>query len=98
MASVTKLTTPKQNLQRRALPKMCNSVDEFYALYDEDGFMIGDQDRIRDYHVKIIEPRTLEHAKIIVSLYERIYQGTYPYREMLDPEYIRNSFDDPNNY
>ncbi len=97
MASVTELRTPNK-IHRKSLPKMCNSVDEFYALYDEDGFMIGDQDRHRDYHVKLIVPRTMEHAKIIVSLYERIYQGTYPYREMLDPDYVRNSFDDPNNY
>ncbi len=97
MALETKLRIQNKT-HRKSLPKMCNSVDEFYALYDEDGFIIGDQDRHRDYHVKMIEPRTLEHAKIIVSMYEQIYQGTYPYREMLDPEYIRNSFDDPNNY
>ena len=98
MASVSKLTTPKQNLQRKSLPKMCHSVDEFYALYDEDGFIIGDQDRQRDYRVKIIEPRTIEHAKIVVSIYQEIYNGTYPYLEMLDPYYIKDSFSDPNCY
>lgn len=56
------------------------------------------QDRHRDYHVKIIEPRTLEHAKIVVSIYQEIYQGTYPYLEMLDPDYLKESFSDPNCY
>jgi len=98
MASVTKITQPKQNMQRNSLPKMCNSVDEFYALYDEDGFMFGDLDRHRDYHVKIIEPRTMQHAKIVVSIYQEIYQGTYPYLEMLDPNYVKDSFSDPNCY
>ncbi len=100
MASVSKLIAPNKThrTHRKSLPKMCNSVDEFYALYDEEGFMIGDKDRHRDYRVKIIEPRTMEHAKIIVSMYEEIYQGTYPYLEMLDPDYVRKSFDDPNNY
>ncbi len=97
MALETKLRIQNKT-HRKSLPKMCNSVDEFYALYDEDGFMIGDQDRHRDYHVSIVEPRTLEHAKIIVSMYEQIYQGTYPYREMLDPDYVRNLFNDPNYY
>ena len=98
MASVTKLKAPKQNLQRRTHPKMCNSIDEFYAIYDEDGFMIGDQDRHRDYHVKMIVPKTLEDAEIIVSIYEQIYHGTYPYREMLDSSYIKKSFDNLNYF
>ena len=97
MASVAELKTPNKT-HRKSLPKMCNSVDEFYALYDEDGFIIGDKDRQRDYHVKIIEPRTLEHAKIVVSIYQEIYKGTYPYHEMLDPNYIKESFSDPNCY
>ena len=84
MASVTKIITSNKT-HRKSLPKMCNSVNEFYALYDEDGFMIGDQDRHRDYHVKIIEPTTMQHAKIVVSIYQKIYKGTYPYLEMLDP-------------
>ena len=98
MASVTNLTTPKQNVQRSSLPKMCNSVDEFYALYDEDGYVIGDQDRYRDYHVKIIAPTTIQHAQIVVSIYQKIYRGTYPYLEMLDPNYVKESFSDPNCY
>jgi hypothetical protein len=97
MASVSEIKTPNKT-HRRSQPKLYDSVDEFYAIYDEDGFMIGDQDRQRDYHVKIIDPRTMQHAKIIVSIYEEIYQGTYPYHEMLDPEYVKDSFKDPNCY
>ena len=100
MASVSKVITPNKThrTHRKSLPKICESVDEFYALYDEEGFMIGDKDRHRDYHVKMIEPSTMEHAKIIVSVYEEIYKGTYPYLEMLDPNYILKSFSDPNCY
>ena len=97
MASVAKLKKPNKS-HRKSLPKMCNSVDEFYAIYDEDGFMIGDEDRHRDYRVKMIKPATMKHAKIIVSIYEQIYQGTYPYLEMLDPNYVKESFSDPNHY
>nr|WP_147664605.1 hypothetical protein [Candidatus Prometheoarchaeum syntrophicum]QEE17721.1 hypothetical protein DSAG12_03559 [Candidatus Prometheoarchaeum syntrophicum] len=97
MASVAKLETPKKT-HGKSLPKKCKSVDEFYALYDEDGFMVGDPDRHRAYHVKIIRPTTMHHANIVVSLYKEIYQGTYPYLEMLDPTYVKESFADPKCY
>ena len=71
MASVTELKALTQNMQKRLLPKFCNSKDEFFALYDEDGFMIADRDRHREYHVEIIKPSAIEHSEIIVSMYQK---------------------------
>lgn len=96
MGSASKLSTSKQNMKKRSPPKMYNSVNEFYAQYEEDGFVINNKNRHWDYHVANIESRTT-HTKEITSMYEGIYRKFHIYSEILDSSYFQISFDDFSN-
>lgn len=92
MSKQIKLDATKQTMQRSSLqPKMSNSDDEFYALYEENGLKIGNQDIQRDYHVKIFESTRMQHPTID-STYQNIYQQTYPHNEMVDSKDNINYF------
>ncbi|WP_371804200.1 hypothetical protein [Candidatus Lokiarchaeum ossiferum] len=73
----------------------CDSIDEFLIKYSEDGKYLYGENKDEKISVMIEEPTTLEEAKSIVQIYNEIYEGTYPYKEMLDPKFIYQTFQDP---
>lgn len=79
------------------------SVDIFYRDFDfniDEGVLIDIKIRNRDLIRQKINP-TIRRAKPmdsqdIVRIYNDIYNGDYPYVEMLDIEYVENRIADPN--
>ena len=76
----------------------CNSLDDFIALCDKMGRLQGSQRKASAFNVKTVRPSTLEDARAIVNIYEKVYRGQYPYAEMLDEQWILASFSDPNYF
>ncbi|MHA1674332.1 MAG: hypothetical protein ACTSYI_11985 [Promethearchaeota archaeon] len=92
-----------QTLTKRALSKVsnkqyCDTMDEMYAIYDDNGYRIGDSKQKSPVNVVIHHPSTRAHAESIVEIYKEIYQGTYPFHEMLDPDFLVKTFTDPDYY
>jgi hypothetical protein len=73
-------------------------LDDFFALCDKMGRLQGSQRKTNAFNVKTIRPSTLEDAQAIVKIYEEVYEGHYPYAEMLDEQWIFTSFSDPNYF
>ena len=73
-------------------PLYCDSVDDFLFNYDHHGNNISDHLNQKPLPLHIETPRTKTHARTIVNIYNKIYEGTYPYKEMLDPNFVYNSF------
>ena len=91
-------TLTKRPLVKVSPKKYCDTMDEMYALYDNNGRRSGDLQKNTPLAVAIHSPSTRSHAESIVQIYEEIYEGTYPYHEMLDPDYLLRTFSDPDYY
>jgi hypothetical protein len=77
-------------------PPECEWLEDFFACYDEYGLERSDPaDRLRAVPVRIRTPVDLKDAHHIVAIYQQVYQGTYPFLEMVDPQYIFERFTDP---
>jgi hypothetical protein len=75
---------------------LCAYVDEFYQIYSSQGRPKAMGKMVKPLDAMLRTPCTFEDAIMIVKIYEEIYQGTYPFKEMLDPEWIHAKFADPN--
>ncbi|MCF2139957.1 MAG: GNAT family N-acetyltransferase [Candidatus Lokiarchaeota archaeon] len=73
-------------------------IDEIVEKYDLQGNHIELKPKKRIVPTKFARPSTYEDAKAIVKIYNAVYQGTFPYPEMLDPAFVFSSFSDPNYY
>ncbi len=70
----------------------CQNLDEFYSWYshiksNQQSNLLSNKENIA-----ISQPSTLREAYEIVGIYRAIYGNSYPYKEMLDPNYIFASF------
>jgi len=94
------LRGPSNSSERTSKPRniICNSLDELIALCDEKGRLSGSQQKKRAVNVITVRPSTLEDAESIVNIYDKVYDGLYPYAEMLDVQWIHASFSDPNYF
>ncbi|MHA1583876.1 MAG: hypothetical protein ACTSWL_01355 [Promethearchaeota archaeon] len=77
---------------------ICNSLDELVAFYDENGRYFGSQQKKREVNVRTVRPSSLEDARSIVNIYDKVYEGMYPYVEMLDEQWVHTSFSNPNYF
>ncbi len=93
LQSLTKL--PSSNV---AVKQYCDTMDEMYAIYDAHGRRRDDPKKNTSESVMIHAPSTWSHAEAIVKIYEEIYQGTYPFHEMLDPQFLFETFSNPDYY
>ncbi len=88
---IVKLTQNQNSYQS----SLCESIDDFLVQYDNDGRNLYSDKNYDKLPVLIDKPRTLEDAQSIVEIYNVIYEETYPYKEMLDPIFVYNTFQDP---
>ena len=70
-------------------------IDDFYNGTSDDLAEYSKKRDIETFQTAITRPRTPEDARAIANIYQFIYRGTYPYKEMEDQEYIYETFEDP---
>lgn len=73
-------------------------IDDFYNNWNDNVYRrsIGGSVSQKSLVMDLISPSTRAHAEMIVQIYQEIYQGTYPFPEMLDASWIFAKFTDPN--
>jgi hypothetical protein len=91
-------TLTKRSLTNVTVKQYCDTMDEMYAIYDDNGRRIDDPKKNTPGNITISAPSTKVHAHSIVAIYKEIYQGTYPFHEMLDPQFLLKTFSDPDYY
>ncbi len=78
------------------------NIDEFYSNYrlsktqKNDRYENKTKKNIFSYTIE--KPNNLNDALGIINLCEQNYQDGYPYKEMLDPQYVMKSFSDSSFY
>ncbi len=72
----------------------CEDIDVFLDLYTPEG-MPQESKTESELNVDIFKPSMRQHAKQIVNIYRLVYKGTYPFKEMLDEEYVFQTFENP---
>ena len=77
---------------------VCDSLDELIAYCDKLERLGGTQHKKREINVRTVRPSTLEDARSIVNVYDRVYDSMYPYTEMMDEQWVLASFSDPNYF
>ena len=91
--------TPDSSKQpRKPRNVICNSLDELLAFCDEKGRLSGSQQKKREINVITARPSTLEDARSIINVYDKVYEGMYPYAEMLDEQWVHASFSNHNYF
>lgn len=75
---------------------VCQSISEFYEMYTSDGRPRFSLKQTKPIDFEFSAPKTQTDAQLIAGIYEEIYQGSYPYPEMLDIEWLQKKFLDPN--
>ena len=100
IANRNSLHSPSKSSEQAPKPRnvICNSLDELIAFCDEKGRLYGSQEKKRAVNVITVRPSTLEDARSIVNIYDKVYDGMYPYVEMLDEKWIHASFSDSNYF
>ncbi|MHA1672265.1 MAG: hypothetical protein ACTSYI_01430 [Promethearchaeota archaeon] len=100
IANSSKLHSLHNSSNHASKPRniVCNSLDDFFILVDKMGRLQGSQRKSNKIKVKTMRPSTLEDARAIVNIYETVYEGQYPYAEMLDEQWIFASFSDPSYF
>ena len=88
--------TPQKSISLEIIP--CKTIDDFIENYDLNGTYRRHGVKSRNAHITITRPTTFSEAQAIVAIYQEIYHGTYPYKEMLDAEYVFHTFTDPTYY
>jgi hypothetical protein len=76
--------------------QICDDLDEFAEVFTPEGFPKGSNHAQKQLQAEFLPPTTYEEAEFVKSVYEIIYEGTYPFPEMLDVDWIYQSFSDPN--
>jgi len=73
-------------------------IDDFYMNWNDNVLRrsVGGSVTEKSLTTDLVSPTTMEEANIIVQIYQEIYQGTYPFPEMLDASWIYKKFSDPN--
>jgi hypothetical protein len=88
--------TTLQAVPEVAIPAArCEFTEDFYELCDEDGYFRGLPKTPKAINAILRIPTTLADAHHIVAIYQEVYQGTYPYPEMLRADWIYDHFADP---
>ena len=87
----TRSSDKKLTKQQIILNKI-TSIDDFIRLCDTRGCFMGMEPKESDHRITIDSPYTTQDARDIRDLFEITYRGTYPYLEMLDLEYLINTF------
>ena len=75
--------------------KTFSFIDEFYTSTTDD---LAEYSNKRDSEMvstTITTPSKFADARAIAKIYQFLYRGTYPYKEMEDPEYIYETFKNP---
>ena len=100
MASIIKpsrfnLTLPRVFRSKQDVFESINTIDDFLENINEDGTYKGVKPN-DTLPVSLEHPKTIEDAQQIVYIYETVYKGTYPFVEMLNAQWIYESFSNPN--
>lgn len=71
-------------------------IDDFYNNWNDNLMRrtIGGSVTQKSLTTDLVTPSTMEEAQAIVQIYQEIYQGTYPFAEMLDANWIFAKFSD----
>ena len=64
---------------------ICADLDEFFAEFDETGVPRGTPHVVKPLEAEFLPPSTREEAEFVRHVFDVVYEGTYPFPEMLDP-------------
>ncbi len=92
---VTETLEPTKKAQRGKNFPPVRDIDEIVEKYDFEGNHADVPIVKRIVPVELFLPSTYEDARAIVKIYQAVYQGHFPYPEMLDPAYIYSTFSNP---
>ena len=77
---------------------ICADLDEFFAEFDETGVPRGTPHVVKPLEAEFLPPSTREEAEFVRHVFDVVYEGTYPFPEMLDPDSVYEKFFDPNYF
>ncbi len=77
---------------------ICADLDDFYNTYDESGVPRGAPHAVKPLEADFLPPSTYEEAEFVKHLHEVVYEGTYPFLEILDVDWIFARFRDPHYF
>ncbi|WP_371806390.1 hypothetical protein [Candidatus Lokiarchaeum ossiferum] len=72
----------------------CIYIDDFIQNYDLNGNYKSKEGKLHNHSIYIESPSSFANAHDIVAIYQNVYNGTYPFKEMLDEDYVFQTFSD----